>query len=187
MTKEELKNEVFDLMEINEVEVLFTSIRIDRTLVPSHLYVYDIRANDDNTNDFATIEEKVKVNHTGTIISKSNMLNSAEFVDITDYNFVGEESSLDDFIHGDMDIENVVSKVNGNTYRMFRITIKGKNYCVAEEKLEEHITDCIEKNLYHLVQGIDESFGYYVPQDVADTEDVLVITRSMEDVIDDEE
>ena len=67
----DIKNEVFDLMEINEISVLFTPARINRNIVPADLYVYDIRSNDDNTEDFCVVENKVLVNHTGTIISKT--------------------------------------------------------------------------------------------------------------------
>jgi hypothetical protein len=108
MTPKEFNNEVFDLMEINDVEVLFTPNRINRQLVPNHLFVYDIRSNDDNTEDFCTIEKYVQVNHTGTIISKQSLIHTQDFVKITDYNFVGEEKALAEYILGEIaDTEDV--------------------------------------------------------------------------------
>lgn len=184
MTPKEFYNEVFDLIEINDVEVLFTPNRINRNIVPSHLFVYDIRSNDDNTEDFYTMEKYVQVNHTGTIISKQSLIHTQDFAEITDYNFVGEEKTLAEYILGDMEIEKVVSPINKCTYRLFHITINGIDYCVAEEELDRHITQCIESDLYHYVQGIDERFAYFVPQEIADTEDVYCISQSIEDVLD---
>lgn len=184
MTPQEFNNEVFDLMEINDVEVLFTPNRINRNLVPSHLFVYDIRSNDDNTEDFYTIEMYVVVNHTGTIISKQNLLEGKDFVEIADYNFVGEEKTLAEYIRGDMEIEKVVSPANNRTYRLFYITIGNRQFCVAEEELDRHISQCIDDKRYHLVQGIDERYAYVVPQEIADTEDVYGITQSIVDIFD---
>lgn len=184
MTPQEFNNEVFDLMEINDVEVLFTPNRIDRNLVPGHLFVYDIRSNDDNTEDFCTIEKCVRVNHTGTIISKQSLTPTQDFAEITDYNFVGEEKTLAEYILGDMEIEKVVSPANNCTYRLFYITIGNRQFCVAEEQLDRHITQCIDNNSYDLVQSIDERFAYVVPQEIADTEDVYCITQSIIDIFD---
>lgn len=186
MTQKEFINEVFDLIEINDVVVLFTPIRINRKLVPSHLFVYDIRANDDNTNDFYTIEKNVMVNHTGTIISKQSLMSTQDVTEITDYNFVGEEKTLAEYILGDMDIEKVVSPINNCTYRLFYITIDNRQICVAEEDLDRHITQCIDNNSYDLIQGIDERFAYVVPQEVADTEDVYCISKSVADLLDED-
>lgn len=184
MIPKDFCNEVFDLMEINDVEVLFTPIRINRKLVPSHLFVYDIRSNDDNTDDFCTIEKYAKVNHTGTIISKQSLIHTQDFAEISDYNFVGEEKTLVEYILGDMEIEKVVSPINNCTYRLFNITIDNRQICVAEEKLDCHITQCIDNNSYDLVQGIDERYAYVVPQEIADTEDVYCITQSVANILD---
>lgn len=99
MKDNNIYKEEFDLMEINEVEVLFTPLRICKENIPSHLYVYEIRATDDGTNDFATIERNVKVNHTGTIISKIPLMNNEDFVEIEDFGFMGEEMTLTNFLN----------------------------------------------------------------------------------------
>lgn len=184
MTPKDFCNEVFDLMEINDVEVLFIPYRINRKLVPSHLFVFYIRSNDDNTNDFCTIEKYVIVNNTGTIISKQNLIHTQDFAEITDYNFIGEEKTVNEYILGDMEIEKVVSPANKCTYRLFHITIDNRQFCVAEEELDRHITQCIDNNSYDLVQGIDERFAYVVPQKIADTEDVYFISKSVADILD---
>ena len=186
MTPKDFCNEVFDLMEINDVEVLFTSNRISRKLVPSHLFVYDIRSNDDNTEDFCTIEKYVAVNYTGTIISKQSLIHTQDFAEITDYNFVGEEKTLAEYLLGDMEIEKVVSPANNCTYRLFYITIGNRQFCVAEEELDRHIMQCVDNDQYHLVQGIDERFAYVVPQEIADTEDVYCISKSVADILDED-
>lgn len=75
-------------------------------------------------------------------------------------------------------------EIDGRTFRMFNLEIKGVFMNVAEEDLNQYIEDCIEHERYHKVQHIDEQYGYYVPQEVADTENEDDIRESIEDVID---
>ena len=85
-----------------------------------------------------------------------------------------------------MEIEKVVSPVNNCAYRLFYITINGTDYCVAEEELDRHIMQCIDNNSYDLVQSIDERFAYVVPQEIADTEDVYCISKSIAEILDED-
>lgn len=75
-------------------------------------------------------------------------------------------------------------EIDGRTFRMFNLEIKGTMMNIAEENLEQFIQDCIENEQYHKVRHIDEQYGYYVPQEVADTENEDDIRESIEDVID---
>ena len=182
MKAEELYNEEFDLMEIDGVEVLFTPLRLKRDIIPSHLYAYDIRSSDDGSNDFCTIETSVRVNHTGTIISKTPMLgNDENCVEIQDYGFF-DQITLTQYLDESMTISKVV--INDVTYRLFHLTIDGKHLCVAEEKLEKYIQKCIDEDAYHKVEWIDNQYGYYVSQDIADTENEEQIKQSVLDIID---
>lgn len=182
MTPQEFNNEVFDLMEINEVSVLFTSARINRNIVPADLYVYDIRSNDDGTEDFCVVENKVLVNHTGTIISKTPFdFKGNDFIHIEDYGFFGE-CTLSQYIDNKMEIEEIT--VMGDTYRLFRLVINDEVYCIAEEKLELLIQRLIDEDKYNEVRHIDGMYGYYMPQHIADTEDEQTITEYMLNVID---
>ena len=47
ITKENIGNETFESMTINDTPALFTDMRIDRNAVPEGLYAYDIRESDD--------------------------------------------------------------------------------------------------------------------------------------------
>ena len=68
MVKDTLKNE-FDLLWFNDnEEVLFTPMRVKRSILPAGVYAYDVREGDDGT--FCSIEPSVMVNHAGTILSK---------------------------------------------------------------------------------------------------------------------
>ena len=64
ITKENIGNETFESMTINDTPALFTDMRIDRNAVPEGLYAYDIRESDDGDR-LATIEPTVMVNHGG--------------------------------------------------------------------------------------------------------------------------
>ena len=86
-TKKELFSETFEVMNLNDKEVLFTCLRIDRSIVPVGLHAYDIRDSDDGS-EFATIEPRVIVNHAGTIISKEEIdMGPNGFVEIESYGF----------------------------------------------------------------------------------------------------
>lgn len=96
MINKELQSIDFDLITINNVEVLFTNERISPKIIPIGVYKYDIRMSDDGL-DFATIEPKVNVNHAGTILSKIPFeMNKEGYLDIEDYSFEGE-CSLEEF------------------------------------------------------------------------------------------
>lgn len=96
--RSDINNISFELMEVNGIEVLFTCERIDRSTLPSGLYAYEIRSDGSGCFDDATIENYVIVNHEGTILSKTEIkLNQLGFCVIEDYNFIGEESTIESY------------------------------------------------------------------------------------------
>lgn len=85
--KEDLLKETFEVMNVNDTEVLFTNLRINRDIIPDGLHAYDIRESDDGC-EFISIETHVMVNHAGTIISKTEIeMGSDGFVEIEEYGF----------------------------------------------------------------------------------------------------
>lgn len=52
-----------------EMKGLFTNLRIDRDTLPQGCFAYDIREDDDTV--FSTVEPWVRVNHSGTIITRT--------------------------------------------------------------------------------------------------------------------
>ena len=88
-TKEELYSRNFDVLLVNDKEVLFTCLRINRDIIPKGLYAYDIRESDYG-GELATIEPRVLVNHAGTILSKEVIpMGPMGFVEIEEYGFEG--------------------------------------------------------------------------------------------------
>lgn len=80
-------------------------------------------------------------------------------------------------------MEIIEKKLNGKTFKLFKLQICGKEQIVAEEKLNEHIEDCFYNGLYHNeVKEIDVMYDYYVPQEIADTLIEDDIRKSIEDV-----
>lgn len=65
--------QIFEKIEINNREALFTNGRIDRSQVPQGYYAYDIRHDDDDDSEAATIEPNVMINHFGTILTKEHI------------------------------------------------------------------------------------------------------------------
>lgn len=80
-----------------------------------------------------------------------------------------------------MDIINV--ELNGRTFRMFNLKIKGVYMNIAEENLDQYVEECIENDLYHTVRHIDEQYPFVVAQCVADLEDEDEIRDEIEAVI----
>lgn len=77
----------FEDIEINGTQVLFTENGIDQQSVPSELFVYDIRYDDDGC-EFATIEPYVSVNHAGTISSRAEIpMTEGGYAPIKTYSF----------------------------------------------------------------------------------------------------
>lgn len=183
-TLDELKNEYFDLMIINDIDVLFTPLRLSQDLKPFikakyGLYMYDVRSGEDC--EFATIERFVKVNHSGTILSKTPFVfNNNDYIEIDVFSFE-DEITIEEYLFNRVIIEYI--SVNDTEYRLFHLTIDGKEYCCAEEKLDKFIEKCIENNQYHNVSYIDERYEYVVPQEIADTENDEEIIESIADVI----
>lgn len=73
---------------------------------------------------------------------------------------------------------------NGAQYLIFIINIGGQYYSCAEEKLDNLIVEHIENDMYHLVEHIDDMYGYVVPQEIADTQNENEIIESIKDAID---
>lgn len=81
-----------------------------------------------------------------------------------------------------MDIIKV--ELDGRTFRMFNLEIKGVSMNIAEENLDQYIQDCIENERYHKVQHIDEQYAFVVAQCIADLEDEDEIREEIEFIID---
>lgn len=83
---------------------------------------------------------------------------------------------------------------NGKEYKVFKDvkvfsgTDKENVILFApEERLEKDILELIEHDRYtNEVKEMDERYGYYLPQEVADAADESEVTRSLEDAIDDD-
>lgn len=85
-----------------------------------------------------------------------------------------------------MDIIKV--KIGKKEYRMFEITVfqgteHEQSVTVAEERLNRRIEQAIQMEQYHKVSHIDEMYGYWLPQDIADDESEAEIIDSIESVM----
>ena len=93
-------------------------------------------------------------------------------------------------------MEIVKEKVGKRTFRFFHnVTIfKGTPKeqvidCIAEEKFEKYVQEALESNKYYKIKGLkelDETYGYYVPQSIANTENEEEIAYSIEEILDDD-
>lgn len=99
--------EMFELVEIDGQEVLFTNSRLDRSTVPHDLYCYDVRESEGFSGDPVTLEPYVMVNHWGTVLSKNEfVLNDDGFYPVNDFNYTGETMNIKEYMayQNDMDM-----------------------------------------------------------------------------------
>ena len=89
----------FELATLLNNKVLFTSDKVDKTLLPKNMFCYYIRHSDDDWDEPATLEKFVRVNLYGTIISKNEIVIN-DYIDINSTNFQLDcrEITLDEYI-----------------------------------------------------------------------------------------
>ena len=102
MTKDELNNKLFEVLELDlngKVEtVLFIDERIDKDLLKSlNVWMYHIRHSGEDSAIFSTVEESVLVNFAGTILCGERM-NIACYNSIDDWNCTGIAMTIPEFI-----------------------------------------------------------------------------------------
>lgn len=85
-------------------------------------------------------------------------------------------------------MEIIKVKIGKKEYRLFEITVfQGTEHeqtvTVAEERLNRRIEQAIQREQYHKVSHIDEMYGYWLPQDIADDGTEAEIIDSIESVM----
>lgn len=97
------RKEEYEVLEFLDPCVLFTEMRIDRSTVPDGLYSYDLRHDDNGGANIREVCDYVRVNHFGSIICKNPIEmrdGETRFITDEDYSFLGNISTLEDFING---------------------------------------------------------------------------------------
>lgn len=98
-----IMDEKFDLIEVNGQQALFSNGAIKTENIPKGLYKYDLRGGDET--DFATIEPRVIVNRSGTILVKEPFdFDGKDHIPLTEEtspNFLCEEVTPREFLDGD--------------------------------------------------------------------------------------
>ena len=98
--------EEYQLIELFDKPALFTNERLTASDIPQGLYCYHLRQDDDG-NCFCTVEEKVAVNHGGSVVTKEPLALGSEkyiaFNDETYPNFLGESITIGQFMRGEFD------------------------------------------------------------------------------------
>lgn len=64
-------SETYVLIFVLNKLVLFTASRIDKDTIPDGVYLYEIRGDDETCSKPVQIAENIKVNHLGSIITKT--------------------------------------------------------------------------------------------------------------------
>lgn len=89
----------YDLIELFDRPALFTNERITEADIPKGMYCYHLHHGDDEY--FSTIEKRVVVNHSGSVITKEPIdlgeQGYIRFTEDTSPNFTGETMSLYEF------------------------------------------------------------------------------------------
>lgn len=93
------REETMEHIEIFKKPALFTNSRIDMDSVPEGWYCYDLRGSDFDPGRPSMLEDKVAVNHAGSVLSPTPLKRSStEFRRLNGtLNFLGEDMTLAEF------------------------------------------------------------------------------------------
>jgi len=91
--------EEYDEIELFDKPALFSNGRVDRDKLPEGLYAYDLRGSDDDPGAPVTVENRVVVNHAGSVILSEPLdFGEADYLALgEDMNFTGGEATLKHF------------------------------------------------------------------------------------------
>ncbi len=91
--------EEYDEIELFGKPALFSNGRVDRNKLPEGLYAYDLRGGDDDPGAPVTVENRVVVNHVGSVILSEPLdFGEADYLALgEDMNFIGGEATLKHF------------------------------------------------------------------------------------------
>ena len=91
--------EEYDEIELFDKPALFSNRRVDRDKLPEGLYAYDLRGGDDDPGAPVTVENRVVVNHAGSVILAEPLdFGEADYLALgEDMNFTGSEATLKHF------------------------------------------------------------------------------------------
>lgn len=97
----------YERMELFGNPVIYTLCRIDRSTIPAGMFAYDLRDCCDGIPN--SVEPRVICNHFGTIITKEPIefdggldgTDCFKQIGSDDYNFLGEDITLDEYAKGD--------------------------------------------------------------------------------------
>lgn len=91
--------EEYDEIELFDKPALFSNGRVDRDKLPEGLYAYDLRGGDDDPGAPVTVENRVVVNHAGSVILAEPLdFGEADYLALgEDMNFTGGEATLKHF------------------------------------------------------------------------------------------
>ena len=96
-----LDDEEYDRIEICGQPALFTNERLTNADIPSGLYLYHLRGNDDG-EAFGTLEESVSVNHSGSVVTLDPIdLGEDGYIPLTaetEPDFLGVTATFEDFL-----------------------------------------------------------------------------------------
>lgn len=104
MTEEYRRNETEEMYEniwLFSRPALFSNGRVDRDTLPKGLYAYDLRGHDDDPGKPMSVENRVSVNHAGSVITAEPLpLPKSGFLLLGDdgLRFRGDEQTLKDFL-----------------------------------------------------------------------------------------
>ncbi len=95
----------YELIEVLDQPALFSNARLTLEDVPAGMFLYHTRHSDDGSNHFCSLEKKVLVNHSGSILTTQALdfggKDYIAFTDETAPNFTGDTVTLGEFLRGE--------------------------------------------------------------------------------------
>lgn len=83
---------------LDDIPVLFTCARVDRDTIPQDLFCYDVRHDDECQGIACEVKPFVKINHWGTIISKTEIpLEEGSYYLSDGLNYLGDTMGIEEY------------------------------------------------------------------------------------------
>ena len=95
--RHDASDEKYEMVYVFGNHVLFTDNRIDRSTVPSDLYLYEVSYDDDNIGNPDCISNRIIADFLGSILSPVNLGNLKEYLFLacySDWKWTGEFTDL---------------------------------------------------------------------------------------------
>ena len=155
------------------IKGLFADCRVDRAKLPAGVHCYDLRGSDDDPGAPCTIEEHVRVNHAGCVITAEPVIpQGVEYMKLDEgLDFTDESMTVKQFVA-------TYGKPKGKVVHALLV------YPCDEDETYLHVFDCKESVKPFIEEGIRKDYKEMHDEDEYDEKELEAIVEDMRQSMD---